>query len=490
MRGNISTGTYLVAGFLALLVLPARAAELNQPDCAQLEGWTASHDSKATFTVLPGVEISTLFRNETVLPLFGHDVLSWADTDFSAVRGWLNGCRQAAVKRQDQATGKSLYQANKTVRNVGRVMNRVARARTNIERRVQALIDQRQSPELPEILTLAQDALRGQDIMPRVRALHPRNQGLGMQAAELKQAPEVMPESAVAALIDKLEARRGGATQVASAHQENLREIGSRIAAIPMTRAGLIQLNRLAQATETTNMSRDELTAYNTAIQNKRNAINRQIQQMEAQAQHARATQPAPVTERLSMVLNGSSVDELSLRGLQPGMPYDTAKAKAEREWGFSSGAGGDVLKQFTPRRRDLNRTFKTEGRDGGALIFETVLGKLGKVTFMEHFTGPMNVRALHDALVGRFGKPKGDTNVMTWSDGKAHLQITASDGIADISIRRMGYRSSVAVALWSQDYADYLEEAERRCADLRNKPMSELSINDKKALLLGCKTP
>jgi len=490
MRGKIGSGRLLVAAFVVLLVLPARAAELNQPDCAQLEGWTAGHDPKATFTVLPGVEISTLFRDETVVPLFGREVLAWANSDFSAVQGWLNDCRQAALKRRDKTTGNSLYQASKTVRNAGRVMFRVASARANIERRVQTLIDQRQSPELPEILALAQDALRGQDIMPRVRALHPRNQGLGMQAAELKQASEVMPESAVAALIDKLEARRGGATQAASAHQEELREIGGRIAAIPLTRAGLTQLNRLAQTTATTNMSRQELTAYNTAIQNKRNAINRNIQQMEAQAQQARATQPAPVAEQLDKVLNGSSVDELTLRGLQPGMPYAQAKAKAESEWGFSSGAGGDVLKQFTLRRRDLNRTFKTEGRAGGALIFETMFGKLGKVTFMEHFTGPMNVRALHDALVERFGKPDGDANVMTWSEGKTHLQITANDRIADISLRRMGYRSSVVVALWSQDYTVYLEEAKRRCAELRDKPTGELSMNDKKALLMGCKTP
>jgi hypothetical protein len=65
-----------------------------------------------------------------------------------------------------------------------------------------------------------------------------------------------------------------------------------------------------------------------------------------------------------------------------------------------------------------------------------------------------------------------------------------AGDRIARMERSYQGYHSPVEVALWRQDYGNYLAEAERHCADLRNRPMNELSVSDRQALLRGCKTP
>jgi hypothetical protein len=51
-------------------------------------------------------------------------------------------------------------------------------------------------------------------------------------------------------------------------------------------------------------------------------------------------------------------------------------------------------------------------------------------------------------------------------------------------------YRSSIVIQLWNRDYMDYLIEAQERCEKLRHKPMGELSVADKQAMLTGCKSP
>jgi hypothetical protein len=47
-----------------------------------------------------------------------------------------------------------------------------------------------------------------------------------------------------------------------------------------------------------------------------------------------------------------------------------------------------------------------------------------------------------------------------------------------------------VVVTMWIKDFADYLAEANNRCRRLRQKPVSQLSVDEKQAILFGCKTP
>lgn len=110
------------------------------------------------------------------------------------------------------------------------------------------------------------------------------------------------------------------------------------IAAVPLDRAGLNQLDRIAHNAPVGEMTREEVDSYNAAFGAKRNAINAGIRSEHAAAKQASATLPAPVQEQLAAVLTGDSVDALSLRGLRPGMDY--AKVRAMALSGWKSGSG------------------------------------------------------------------------------------------------------------------------------------------------------
>jgi hypothetical protein len=167
----------------------------------------------------------------------------------------------------------------------------------------------------------------------------------------------------------------------------------------------------------------------------------------------------------------------------------------ARSDRGYSEATGGDLLKQFTTTRKQLARYTEQERRDGGMLEFATMSGRVGEIVFTEHYSGPMDVAALRGALTESFGSPQETRNndgakLLQWRKGDSHLKVLAGNRIARMERSRKGYRSSGEVALWRQDCSEYLAEAGRQCAELRNKPMSELSVNDRQPLLMGCKTP
>lgn len=201
------------------------------------------------------------------------------------------------------------------------------------------------------------------------------------------------------------------------------------------------------------------------------------------------------IAQRLARVLKGRSVADLSIGSLHPGIAYTKAKAIVGKEWALKGGAGADVFKEFTTTRRQMNRYKQRYGRDGGIMKFATMSGTVGDVVFVEHYTGTMNAAAIQSALVKRYGKPdhqqqKGKALEMDWAKGDQELRISIGNRVTEFSRSRQGFWSSVVVDLRSDDYSEYLDKAKRRCARLRNKPMNQLSVNDKMALLHGCLTP
>ncbi len=484
--------------WMAALILagPALSAtDLTQPDCPALQAWAANLAPEETFTPNPHLQLNTLFRDEQLVPLFGQDILRWEREDFDAVMGWMNECRTAANKARDKTTGQSLYAAIKTMKNGLRPLKQYWGQRQRVEQDVERMIKQKDFSELPQLLALAQQALRGEDVSAGVKALPPRYQGQGRQAAGLGAARDYFSEAELAGMIELLEARRTEAGATVSERNERHESLLREIAAVPMDRTGLNQLNRIAYQAPLGEMTREEVDSYNAAFQAKRNAINARIRSEQVAAEQARATLPAPVQEQLEAVLTGDSVDKLSLRGLRPGLDYAKAKAMARSDWGYSEATGGDLLKQFTTTRKQLAQYTEEERRDGGVLEFATTSGRVGEIIFTEHYTGPMNVEALREALSEQYGSPQktgseDGATLLQWQQGDSHLKVLAGDRIARMERSYQGYRSSVEVTLWSQDYSNYLAEAERHCAELRSRPMGELSVNDRQALLMGCKTP
>ena len=163
--------------------------------------------------------------------------------------------------------------------------------------------------------------------------------------------------------------------------------------------------------------------------------------------------------------------------------------------WGYVTTAVSDMEKLFTAKRKDFGQLVDSERRDGGQLKFETMRGKVGKIMFMEHYTAPIDPAAARAWLIDRFGKPdaeqpSGQGVTMAWSDGGNHLQVAVANGKVHFSRSQGRFRNSLMIDLWSEAYADYLEAARQRCQDLRNKPMGELSVNERTDIVMGCLTP
>jgi hypothetical protein len=137
----------------------------------------------------------------------------------------------------------------------------------------------------------------------------------------------------------------------------------------------------------------------------------------------------------------------------------------------------------------------REERRDGGLLNLRTRKGVVGELSYIEHFPGPADVQPLKEALEKRFGKPDDEKRnsdgvlSLVWHDGDSYLRVRAGDRVTPAR-SYMGVRSSVEITLWTQSFADYLAEADKRCQQLRNKPVSELSINEKQAIFTQCLTP
>ena len=280
---------------------------------------------------------------------------------------------------------------------------------------------------------------------------------------------------------------KGIAADIAAAKKE--------LASVPNTNAGLRMLDRLEQSPTLQKMSREEATAFQQAIQKKRWAISRAQRQHAARKAAVIAATPISLEHRLNELLVGNEVEDLSIRGLRPGISYGTAKEAMARDWRFGSGAGGDVFKQFAPKGRDLVYYKDKYRRDGGIFEFETMKGTVGRIKFIEHYMGPLKTDAISAWLFKRLGKPEKTQvsavgPVMTWEEDGAYLQVTIRSHTIESYRSLYKFRSSIVITMWSRAYKRYLAEAEERCEKLRHKPIRELTIADKEALLGGCKSP
>jgi hypothetical protein len=54
-------------------------------------------------------------------------------------------------------------------------------------------------------------------------------------------------------------------------------------------------------------------------------------------------------------------------------------------------------------------------------------------------------------------------------------------------AVRYKGYLSRLALALWTEDYEDFLERQNQRCDEIREIPANQLSIADKTHMAKHC---
>jgi hypothetical protein len=486
-----SVAAIAVCVFAAAASQIGRAQGVRQADCPSLESWATKQVAGEKVSLAPKVEISSLLRDELVVPLLGKPVGSWDANDINAVKRAISQCRRAANKRKDRQASDALYQAIRAIDASRNALTQMQRARTAAPRQVQWLVDYRPNPRLPGQLAIAQDALKGKPIDPKGYGSRRRPDWL----STLQLAADYLPSDEIEPLVARLAQRQAELEAQAKAADNELAAARQTLSTVPATPQGLATLDQLGALPALENAPPKEADEFRRALQQKRWAIQRSLQQKQAHQATSAAAQPVGIDDRLAELLVGDEVDEASIRGgLRPGISYDEAKRIVEQDWHFGSGAGGDLMKEFWPTRRDKDRYTKTARRDGGRFEFQTMHGKVGQIKFSENYTGTLNVGATYSRLEERFGKPEkrevdGVAVLARWKDGRSYLQAYVGNRVSGPLSTRT-YRSSIVIQLWNRDYMDYLVEAQERCEKLRHKPTGELSIADKQAVLMGCKSP
>ena len=488
--GIITAATLLCATTL----LPLSALALEQPDCALLEPWAAGFATADTLTLAPKVNLSAQLGDDKTVPLFGAPVTEWTGVDFNAVKNLLNKCRKPALKRGDKAAAKQLYEARSMVGKGLGPLNKLRQYRGLTAESVDNIVNYHRVPELPQIIALAQRALTGEDVVAELRGI---SIGRSFQdhMRRLQQAHDYLPASELEVLTAKLAAAEESVAAEQSAVNKEFEAAKQQLAAVPMTQAGVMELDRLNQLPVLSKVPRDQALAFQGEVMKKRQAISNALRQQATQQAAAEAAKPVPIEARLNTLLGTEDdVEDASIRGLRPGIPYAKAKRMMASDWGFGTGAGGDILfKQYAPTGRDLDRYKKQERRDGGMFLFETMEDEVGKLGYTEHYTGALDIGAIQNWLIGHFGKP--DTQHSTpvrftwnWEEDGIHLQIVASNQALDQMRAMWGFKSALEITLWSDDYTDFLAAAQKHCQELMKKPTSDLSAQDKMDLLQGCK--
>ena len=474
---------------------PVWALEFRQPDCASLEKWTAGTAPKETYSIAPQVEITALLQDEQTRPLFGSTVEEWGNDQFNALGRWLQSCRQAAIKRKDMAAGKNLYTAMKTIRRSSSTLYRAARMQKSAEDKVQALLDFPPAPGVPEVVAMAQDALRGEDVRPRIATIRDSREAI-MAASNIdgiQQAYGYLPEAKRNALIARLDRTREVAQAKVNELDEEMLAAREKLAAAPFTEEGLRAVVSLSQLPVLDKVNQNDARAFRNAVQQKRWAIQKALEQKKARQAAVEAAKPIAIESRLEELFVGTRVKDLSIRGLEPGMTKDQTENKLRHGWRYEYNSLGLIAgKPWLPVREDGPR-YKSERRDGGMANFDVMDNdRVGQIDFIEHYKGMVISSTPQAWLTARIGKPDqvGGTAVarlMTWHQGSRHLQVRVA-GQVEVIWANAGFQSQMEISLWNDDYEDYLDKLNRRCIKIRQKPRNEWSMDE--SLLFGKKCP
>jgi hypothetical protein len=351
------------------------------------------------------------------------------------------------------------------------------------------------SADSADLLDIAVAALRGEDVAGRPEALPPRLVGYGRQAAQLANFAPMLPESTRADFIARLEQAGVGVEAEVARAGEARQALLARIAEVQATQAGLNELYAISRGVDASAMSREDYEAYDAAFQAKRSWVQAQLQAKADAAEKHRRSSPAPVAARVDALLDGDDVEDVEFAGLPLGAPVGKLGSVAQQQWGYKQSPTLSIdEKQFTPSRKTMSDLLERESRSGGFLFLRTHNGEVGMIRYWEHYPGPVPVGELEAHLRNRFGSPDDSqttpaSTLATWKDGDRYLEVEAGRRIAQ-HMQNQGVQSSMEIRLWTEDFSDYLEEAEERCERLADKPRNRLSKREAAALAMGCLEP
>ncbi|MCW8907124.1 MAG: hypothetical protein OQL28_07730 [Sedimenticola sp.] len=480
----------IVCTVAVLTVLPLNLQAFELPECGQLEQWAAKLEPDRTFALAPEVEITTLLQDDLTTPLVGKPVSDWTRQELSSLRRQIAQCRKQAHKRKDQAKTDQLYAALKALDASRAPLTRLQQIRTRTGQTVDRLLKYRPSQRLAGQLALSQDALRGKAIDPGAYELRQVPNWI----PQLQQAPGYLDKKEIDRFVAMLGQRRDEMQQQFQAADDAYAKARKELAEVPMTQAGLATLSKLERSPVLKEVSPAEIDQFRAEINRKRSAIQASLRRQEqarqittqrqtgaqprASSQAAATLGPVDIGKRLEQLLQGDDVDEVQLIGLTPNMPHQQAVRHVKSRLGYQ-----ETL--------SLSMT-QAHGKGATLIQFREMDQQVGELDLTERFKGPLDIDAAIQSLKERFGSPDNVEPVpggqmMTWRDGDRILQVLATNRVHNLAAHT-GYRSRLSIGLWSEDYEAYLVDLNQRCDELRDKPRSDLSMNE--AVYLGTKCP
>jgi len=424
-------------------------AAIEQATCDSLKSWAENYDAKQEFEPRPGVKINTIFQDETLIPIFNKSILEWERSDIKQLQGWLAQCRKQAYANKDKHSGEQFYAVIKSAKLASRSMRPI-------------WSEQHKAAKRQKHEQIARDrALQKENI---------RQQNIAAQKTDTNSGRAIGPKN----------------EQAAEEHQSLLDQVNS----VSETKAGLMQLSRIAYRTDTGSMSREQRESYNQAFQYKRRIINANIAEQEAKAK-AEAQKPIDLSQRLSWLIQGSEIEDLSIGGLRPGMSRKEIVAKLRKDWGFESSGTTLDSSIFTGKSKDEGK-YISERRNGGAVTLSIMEDdELGQLTFEERYFAIAIPAQVQRRLSDKLGEPDkvqpgGGGVFMMWKDGDYRLQVFVTNQL-EVVWKGAGYKSRLALSYWHEDFEDHLEQVNKRCNKLKSKGRNQWSINDATFFTMQC---
>ncbi|MEQ8262381.1 hypothetical protein [Pseudohaliea sp.] len=472
--------------------LPLAAAEavLPEVDCDVLAAWAAEFDPGETFAPRPGLEVNALFSDERLLPLFGSPVVEWQRDHFRDLGAMMNTCRRELYARDDRPAGDALYAVMKASRDVTSAMQQLWTAQTRVERQVDKLLELEPSPELAGVFAMAADALQGIDVSDRVRDQERRYQGLARQVAQLSEYAPLLAPAEVAAYRARLEGTRAAAAEALAAENAAFQATLRAIADAPLNAEGYAQLKQISYNTDRSALTRQQLAAFNSAMQQKTQAI-REVQAAEQARAEAEAARPIDLGPHLQDLVSGNGIKRLAIAGLAPEMAQAAAMDQVQRGLGLARAANPIDSAQFAVPRENAAQ-YLAERRTGPRVSLDLMDdGRVGQVTYEEFFRARVVTQSARQLLTQALGEPdavraEDDDLRMRWHDGGRRLQVRVTNTLETVW-RGAGYEGRLIAALWHRDYEDHLDTVNERCAAIRETPRGDWSTDDSRFFAAEC---
>ncbi len=421
------------------------AGEFQLPDCEGLQKWVTNFSDGKSIKIAPKIEINEILKDELVEPLFGQSISQWNDNNTNAAKRSIKVCRNKAHKKRDKATVKKYNQTTRAILSAKAQFKKQNKVRESSHKKVKWLIGNNKSQDPHRLLELAMEVLQGKDVNTELAKVQ-LSSTYKRNISGLKSALDYLPANEIELLMNQLAERQSSLSaemKTAKAEQEKTKQ-----------------------------------TQVQVLTTQKRSANHKVFQ---------KSNQSYDIAARLAELVVTED-GKLTLRGVRPGISYTEAKTVMKEKWRFRLDPGSIMVKSFSPPRQDLANYVNKLGRNGGLVEMKTMKGKIGHIKFSERYTLPLKTQDVHTWLNKQLGKPETDEGKQsTWKVGQSFLTVSTKNWNVGSSGR---YQSSLVMNLWSQAYTDYLENAKRQCAQIKQKPMSELTLVDQEALAMDCKTP